>query len=185
MEFTKNKVARFCMMSNLGRECVLYMQEQTKLYCRCNTENLLYPTFRNGRRRTNGTMEVGFKSLCDKLGIDRDVHKTIIIDKDGNEVYVNKGLCLHSLRHTSDSIANAAKGANVVNTALKMGHRAISTENVYTHPTEEGLKSVMTPSQVLLDGYKKDPEEVAQSAQERIAELEAQIEELKKMMGKS
>ena len=181
----KNKEARFVMMSDLARECVLYMQEQTKLYCRCNTENLLYPTFRNGRRRTNGTMEVGFKSLCDKLGIDRDVHKTIIIDKDGNEVYVNKGLCLHSLRHTSDSIANAAKGANVVNTALKMGHRAISTENVYTHPTEEGLKSVMTPSQVLLDGYKKDPEEVAQSAQERIAELEAQIEELKKMVGKS
>ena len=179
----KNKEARFVMMSDLAKECVLYMQEQTKLNCKNNPDNLLYPTFRNGRRRTNATMEVGFKALCDKLGVDRDVKMTLTTDAKGNEVYIKKGLCLHALRHTSDSIANAARGANIVNTALKMGHKAISTENVYTHATEEGLASVMTPSQVLLDGYRKAPEQSEKSAQEQIAELQRQIEELKKLVG--
>ena len=55
-------------------------------------------------------------------------------------------------------MANTAKNANVVNTALKMGHKAISVENVYTHATEEALSSVATPSQVVLDEYKKNPE---------------------------
>lgn len=128
----KNKESRFIMMSDLCRECVLYMMEQTKLNCRNNPENLLYPTFRNGKRRSNSSMEVCFKDLCDKLGIDRDVHLT----KSGQQ----KGLCLHSLRHTADTIANTAKGANVVNTALMMGHKAISVENVYTHATEEALR---------------------------------------------
>ena len=64
-----------------------------------------------------------------------------------------------------------------------MGHKAISTENVYTHATEEGLASVMTPSQVLLDGYRKAPEQSEKSAQEQIAELQRQIEEHKKLVG--
>lgn len=63
----KNKESRFIMMSDLCRECVLYMMEQTKLNCRNNPENLLYPTFRNGKRRSNSSMEVCFKDLCDKL----------------------------------------------------------------------------------------------------------------------
>ena len=67
-----------------------------------------------------------------------------------------KGLCLHSLRHTADTIANTAKGANVVNTALMMGHKAIQVENVYTHATDEALSSVVTPSQAILDHYKKE-----------------------------
>ena len=177
----KNKNARFVMLSALAKECVIYMQEQTKMYCDCNVDNLLYPTFRNGKRRSLAAMEAGFKLLCDKLEIDRDVRKVLTRDKSGNEVYVNKGLCLHSLRHTSDSIANAAKGANVVNTALKMGHVAIQTENVYTHATEEGLSSVITPSQAILDEYKiKDD----QSSEDRIKQLEAEIELLKQMLAK-
>lgn len=147
----KNREARFVMMSDLCRECVLYMMEQTKLRCTCNTENLLYPTFANGRRRSNSSMEVCFKELCDKLGIDRDVH----LMKNGSK----KGLCLHSLRHTADTIANTAKGANVVNTALMMGHKAIQVENVYTHATDEALSSVVTPSQAVLNEYKKKDEE--------------------------
>ena len=144
----KNKEHRFIMMSDLCRECVLYMMEQTKLNCPNNPEDLLYPTFRNGKRRSNSSMEVCFKKLCDKLNIDRDVHLT----KTGQQ----KGLCLHSLRHTADTIANTAKGANVVNTALMMGHKAIAVENTYTHATEEALRSVTTPSQAVLDGYKKE-----------------------------
>lgn len=143
----KNKKARYIVMSELCRECVLYMMEQTKLNCTCNKDNLLYPTFRNGRRRSISSMEVCFKDLCNKLEVDRDVHLT----ERGNM----KGLCLHSLRHTADTMANTAKGANVVNTALMMGHTAISVENVYTHATDEALSSVRTPSQAVLDEYKK------------------------------
>ena len=135
-------------MSDLCRECVLYMMEQTKLNCPNNPDNLLYPTFRNGKRRSNSSMETCFKQLCNKLNIDRDVHLT----KSGQK----KGLCLHSLRHTADTIANTAKGANVVNTALMMGHKAIQVENVYTHATDEALSSVVTPSQAILDHYKKE-----------------------------
>lgn len=144
----KNKEGRFIMMSDLCRECVMYMMEQTKLNCKNNPENLLYPTFRNGKRRSNSSMEVCFKDLCDRLKIDRDVHLT-----EGGQM---KGLCLHSLRHTADTIANTASGANVVNTALMMGHKAISVENVYTHATEEALSKVTTPSQAILKNYKNE-----------------------------
>lgn len=46
-------------------------------------------------------MEVCVKELCDKLNIDRDVYLT-----KGGQM---KGLCLHSLRHTADTMANTAK----------------------------------------------------------------------------
>lgn len=171
----KNKEARFIMMSDLCRECVIYMMEQTKLNCKNNLDNLLYPTFINGKRRSNSSMEVCFKELCDKLGIDRDVHLT----KTGQK----KGLCLHSLRHTADTIANTAKGANVVNTALMMGHKAVSVENIYTHATEEGLSSVVTPSQAVLSDYKKDdqkiPEELKDMSPEEIQEMYQMYQKLK------
>lgn len=177
----KNKESRFIMMSDLCRECVLYMMEQTKLNCKNNPENLLYPTFRNGKRRSNSSMEVCFKDLCDKLGIDRDVHLT----KSGQQ----KGLCLHSLRHTADTIANTAKGANVVNTALMMGHKAISVENVYTHATEEALSSVTTPSQAVLDEYKKEeqkqiPDELKGMSPAEIKEMYEMYQKLKGIFDK-
>lgn len=141
----KNRESRFIMMSTLCRECVIYMQEQTRLNCKNNPDDLLYPTFRNGERRSNSSMEVCFKNLCDKLGVDRDVHLT----NTGQQ----KGLCLHSLRHTADTIANTAQGANIVNTALAMGHKAITVENIYTHATEDALRTITTPSQVILKEY--------------------------------
>lgn len=142
----KNKTERMIVMSDLCKEVVLYMQEQTKLQCKNNPDNLLYPTFRNGRRRSSSSMEVCFKDLCNKLEIDRDVRLT----RTGQM----KGLCLHSLRHTMDSIANSAKGANIVNTALMLGHNVVRTEEVYTHATIEGLKSITTPSKAILEDYK-------------------------------
>lgn len=163
----KNGEARFIMMSDLCRECVLYMMEQTRLKCKDNPDDLLYPTFGNGKRRSNASMEVCFKELCDKLNIDRDVHLT-----KGGQM---KGLCLHSLRHTADTMANTAKNANVVNTALKMGHKAISVENVYTHATEEALSSVMTPSQAVLEEYKKDSD--AQSKEEELYKMYLKLKE--------
>lgn len=144
----KNKKSRFVMMSDLCVEVTEYMIEQTKLHCRYgNPDNLLYPTFRTAKPRSLSTMENCFKDLCDKLEIDRDVRVT----KTG----VKKGLCLHALRHTMDTIANTSKGANVVNTALAVGHTAIRTENIYTHATEEALSSITTPSKAVLEPYKK------------------------------
>ncbi len=148
----KNKEARYIIMSDLCRECVLYMIEQTKIKCPNNPEGFLYPTFRNGKARTNSSMETCFKDLCNKLGIDRDVRLT----KSG----AKKGLCLHSLRHTYDSIANSQKGANIVNTALSMGHKSLASEGAYLHATDEGLKSITTPSQAVLADYKKNSEEI-------------------------
>lgn len=165
----KNKKARYIIMSELCRECVLYMQEQTKLNCTCNKDNLLYPTFRNGRRRSTSSMEVCFKDLCNKLGVDRDVHLT----ERGNM----KGLCLHSLRHTADTMANTAKGANVVNTALMMGHTAISVENVYTHATDEALSSVRTPSQAVLDEYKKSDSKSQEEKEKELYEMYLKLKE--------
>ena len=86
-----------------------------------------------------------------------------------------KGLCLHSHRHTADTMANTAKNANVVNTALKMGHKAISVENVYTHATEEALSSVMTPSQAVLEEYKKDSD--VQSKEEELYKMYLKLKE--------
>ena len=97
--------------------------------------------------------------------------------------FIIRGLCLHSLRHTADTIANTAKGANVVNTALMMGHKAVSVENIYTHATEEGLSSVVTPSQAVLSDYKKDdqkiPEELKDMSPEEIQEMYQMYQKLK------
>ena len=58
-----------------------------------------------------------------------------------------------------DTIANTAKGANVVNTALAIGHKAVTTENIYTHATEEALSTIVTPSKAILDQYKEKNDE--------------------------
>ena len=102
----KNNESRFVVISDLCRECIQYMRKQTELYCKNNPDNLLYPTFRNGKRRSNASMENSFKHLCTKLEIDRDLQLT----KTGQM----KGLSLHSLRHTADTMANTAKDANVL-----------------------------------------------------------------------
>lgn len=158
----KNTKPRFIIMSSLAKECAQYMMEQTKIYCKNNPDNLLYPVFSTGKRRTHETIEVGFKTLCDKLGVDRDVHMT----RNGM-----RGLSIHSLRHTMDTIANSSKGANVINTALMMGHNAISVENIYTHATEEGLSSVTTPSQAILADYKKEDEKLPKNVTKENQEL--------------
>ena len=49
------------MMSDLCKECVLYMMEQTRLKCKKQSDNLLYPVFTSGKRRSNDSMEVCLK----------------------------------------------------------------------------------------------------------------------------
>lgn len=65
----------------------------------------------------------------------------------------------------------SSKGANVINTALMMGHNAISVENIYTHATEEGLSSVTTPSQAILADYKKEDEKLPKNVTKENQEL--------------
>lgn len=165
----KNKEDRFVMMSDLCVEVAHYMIEQTKLHCRYgNPNNLLYPTFRTAKPRSLSSMEMCFKDLCDKLDIDRDVR----LMRNGNQ----KGLCLHALRHTMDTIANTAKGANVVNTALAIGHTAIRTENIYTHATEEALSTIVTPSKAVLEPYKEKEEVSDQEMYEMYLKLKEKFE---------
>lgn len=148
----KNGKERVIYLSDLAKEVVEYMMEQTKLKCRANPNNLLYPSFwRHGKVRSVDSYEIQFKDLCNKLGIDRDVRVT----KTGNKV----GLCTHALRHTAITIANTAKNANVVVNALQAGHTAITTENIYTHGRIESQKSIVTPSKAVLDDYKEKPQE--------------------------
>lgn len=142
----KNKKNRFVMMSDLCVEVTKYMIEYTKIKCKNNPNNLLYPTFRTGEPRSISSMEICFKDLCNRLDIDRDVR----ISKAGHK----QGLSLHALRHTMNTIANTAKGANVVNTALAVGHTAIQTSNIYTHASEEALSTITTPSKAILEPYK-------------------------------
>ena len=81
----KNKKSRFVMMSDLCVEVTKYMIEQTRLHCKYNNpNNLLYPTFRNGKPRSLSSMEICFKDLCNKLDIDRDVR----VMRNGNQNYV-------------------------------------------------------------------------------------------------
>lgn len=140
----KNGKERKVHLSPLAKEVILEMQEQTKIYSPYNPDDLLYPSFYSqGKRRSNSSMEVCFKDLCDKLGIDRDVHLT----KRGNQ----KGLCLHSLRHTMNSFSKAQNRASI---ASMLGHSLKVNEEVYTHTNEDILQEIKTPSQTVLE--KKD-----------------------------
>lgn len=139
---TKGREERDVYLSDFAMELVEVMETQTNSKCKCNDEGYLYPQFRTGKKRTNSSMEICLKDLCDRLGIDRDVR----ISKTGQK----KGLSLHSCRHTYDSIANTAIGANPIATALSMGHKSINTQNIYTHMTEDARKSIKTASSQVL-----------------------------------
>lgn len=143
----KNGKERIVYITPLAKEVIEYMIKQTALKSRANPLNLLFPSYRrHGKMRTMDAFEIQFKNICNKLGIDRDVRTS----KHGYK----EGLSVHSLRHTAITIANTAKNANVINTALMAGHTAITTENIYTHTNIEALKNIATISDVVLDNNK-------------------------------
>lgn len=146
IKVTKNRKERIVYMTPLAREVVEYMITQTKLKCRHNPDNFLYPSFnRHGKMRSMDSFEIQFKALCDKIGVDRDVRVRKMPDGSVRK----EGLNVHDLRHTAITLANTAHGANVINTALMAGHTAIRTENIYTH-ANEAIKSVKTASELVL-----------------------------------
>lgn len=147
----KNGKERLIYMTPLAKEVILFMLNQTKLKCRNNPNNLVFPSYaRAGKPRTMDSFEIQFKVICNRLGIDRDVRPR----SDGRMV----GLSVHHLRHTAITIANTAKEANVINTALQSGHTAIKTENIYTHTNIEALKKIETVGSSVLNAYSKEDE---------------------------
>jgi integrase len=136
----KNKKTRIIYMSDLLIEIVKEMQEQTKLYCKNNPQDLLYPTFRTGNRRSNSSAETCFKDLCNKIGVDRDVR----VQKNG----APKGLSYHALRDTMSSLSKSM-GTSTSSVALMLGHSERVNESHYTFANTDVLKQVKTPSQLL------------------------------------
>lgn len=137
---------RTIYMTPLAKEVIEYLMAQTKLKCRENPNNLLFPSYlKHGKMRSMDAFEIQFKDLCNKIGVDRDVRST----KLPNNKIINKGLSVHALRHTAITIANTAPNANIVNTALMAGHTAIRTENIYTHPNINAMKNIKTAGTLL------------------------------------
>lgn len=143
----KNKKQRIIYLSDIAKECVVDMQQRTATYCDDNKDDLLYPVFRKPyRARSNSTMEVGFKTLCNFLNIDRGVQR----GKTG----INKGLCLHSLRHTFITYANTANENNSLVVSMMAGHQQRVDENIYTHENIEAMAQIQTPSKLFIDDAK-------------------------------
>ena len=144
----KNGNQRTIYMTPLAKEIVEYMIAQTKMKCRHNPLNLLFPSYlKNGSMRSMDAFEMQFKALCNKIGVDRDVRKV----KLPNGKFINKGLSVHALRHTAITIANTAPNSNVINTALMAGHTAIRTENIYTHANVDAMKNIKTAGDIISD----------------------------------
>lgn len=139
----KNKKQRMIYLSDIAKECVIDMKQRTATYCTDNKDDLLYPVFRKPyRARSNSTMEVGFKKLCDCLDIDRGVKR----GKSG----INKGLCLHSLRHTFITYANTANENNSLVVSMMAGHQQWVDEKVYTHENIEAMAQIKTPGKLFI-----------------------------------
>ncbi len=140
----KNKKERIIYLSDIAKECVVDMQQRTATYCKENTNDLLYPVFRKPYRpRSNSTMEVGFKTLCNFLNFDRGVQR----GKNG----IIKGLCLYSLRHTFITYANTANGNNSLVVAMMAGHQPIVSEKIYTHENIEAMAQIQTPGKLFIE----------------------------------
>ena len=146
LKVPKNKKQRIVYLSDIAKECVLDMQQRTAAHCEDNKEDLLYPVFRKPyRARSNATMEVGFKTLCDFLDIDRGVQR----GKNGI-----RGLCLHSLRHTFITYANTANENNSLVISMMAGHQQRVDETVYTHENIEAMSQIQTPSKLFIEDAK-------------------------------
>lgn len=124
VKVTKTSDNRVVMLSDLAVEMIEQMQLKTKCYCKNNKNDLLYPIFRNGNIRSNATMEVGFKHLCDILDIDRDVHPT----RGGQQVGIN----LYACRHTCETMMEAA-GISPLIIGAMLGHTPQVGLKHYTH----------------------------------------------------
>lgn len=149
LKLPKNGASRAVPMSPLAREAVERMKSATTHHADSNPLGLLYPYPETGRLRSIDAYERNFKKICEALSVDRDPVKTDCLGR----CY---GLNTHALRHTGITLANTARDANIVNTALMAGHsvrhiggRDIGAESAYIHADLAALRSVKTPSMLL------------------------------------
>lgn len=169
LKTTKNGEERDIYLSDFALELVETMQIQTRLKCKNNPDDLLFPQFRKGTNRTISSLEVCLKELCDKLDIDRDLR----IQSNG----ANKGLSLHTCRHTYCSISNNAKFSNPIATALSMGHKSINTQNIYTHLTEDARRGIKTASTQVLGLSSSNDNEGQEKANNKVVGALSEDEE--------
>lgn len=71
--------------------------------------------------------------------------------------------------------------SNITNTALSMGHKSLASQGAYLHAIDEGLSSIITPSQAVLDEYKKGVVD-KQNKRETALELIKALKEDKELM---
>ena len=145
---TKTNEVRDVFLSPLALEMVEQMQLKTKMYCKNNEKDLLYPVFSNGNPRSNATMEVGFKKLCDMLDIDRDVHAT----RGGQK----QGLNLYCCRHTCETMMHV-KGVPPIMVGAMLGHSPKTGLEYYTHISVEDVrKQAKTPFMIMNEDESND-----------------------------
>jgi len=143
VKVTKTSESREVMLSDLAVEMILQMQLKTKTYCKNNKDDILYPIFSNGKIRSNATMEVGFKHLCDMLDIDRDVHAT----RGGQKV----GMNLYACRHTCETMMEVS-GVSPIIVGAMLGHSPEVGLKHYTHVSIEDVeKQAKTPFMLIKD----------------------------------
>lgn len=132
IKVTKTHETRTVPLSSLAIKAVNNMRYRVKQECKSNPDKIFYPTLRNGKYRQPSAMEVGFKKLCDDLGIDRDVHPT----PGGQKV----GLNLYACRHTCETMLLKA-GENPLYVAQMLGHSPRTGLKHYTHLSIEDLET--------------------------------------------
>lgn len=175
IKITKTSEIREIMLSDLAVEMIVQMQLKTRTYCNCNDNNLLYPSFRNGKPRSNATMEVGFKHLCDMLDIDRDVHAT----RGGQSVGIN----LYCCRHTCETMMHSA-GINVHVVAAMLGHTPETGLKHYTHLGIEDIEQqAKTPFMIMNEENAASNETKDSDANDELTK-EQEIALLKKLLKK-
>lgn len=153
---TKNGKERIIKISDLSLEIIEWMIKETNRKCKNgNPENLLYPVFSTGKKRSNATMEAGLKLLLEKCGIDRGVQQKVF--ENGN--VSNKGLSLHALRHTYETLVRQNSENNLVAVALSTGHKTdMKMEDYYTHQLREAVQGIVTPTEQLFNNSSTEQE---------------------------
>lgn len=168
VKVVKTKEARYVPLSDMAVKQIKKMQFATEQYCKNNPMDLLYPVFRGGKIRSNATMEVGFKKLCDMLDIDRDVHPT----KGGQQIGIN----LYACRHTCETLQERA-GVSPLMIGAMLGHKPETGLKHYTHITADDVaKQMKTPYELMGRDGETDSEQDISEAEELLL--------LKKLMEK-
>lgn len=141
VKVTKTGKTRQVPLSPLALNAVEKMVFMTKQQCKNNEKDWLYPSFRSGNPRKNDAMEVGFKSLCDLIGVDRDVHPV----KGGHH---KVGLNLYACRHTCETILER-NGCSPLMIGAMLGHKPETGLKHYTHIGIEDIeRHISSPTEM-------------------------------------